>query len=230
MSSPACITPRFVSVWDGGTEIETPCTVDFATGIVSPEVASDGAESLVTTLDSQHVMFGEFSIEVTDEDGQIRVARPTELPVIALFAASLEELPDYLDLESFLEHATNPAANTMIGYQYRDGANYKKYAEVVFKGVIIPAQINIIRQNFFKEFEPTEPDFLPRQVGLRPLCPATHDDNYDDDIDHMIHTLESIKLVTQPANAEMLITDLCNNFAAAGTEGWDMVKYGNEYH
>lgn len=224
MSSPTSITPRFVSVWDGGNEIETPCTIDFATGIVLPEAASDGVESLVTTLDSQHVMIGEFSVEITDKVGEIRVARPAELPVLALFAASLEELPSYVDLESFFEHSSNTTANTQIDYMYRDAGNYKKFETVIFNGAITPCQIKIIEESFMPDFEET--DFLPRQVDLAPLCPWVDEDEYDDELDHMIHTISGVKLVDSPDNG-ISIVDLVNKFAAARADGWDMVKYGN---
>lgn len=227
MTFPASIAPRFVSVWDGGTEIETACTIDMLTGVISPELAKDGVEDGVSTLDSQHVMLGEFSVDVADVDGELRVARIAELPVLALFAASLEELPSYVDLESFVEHSANPAANSLVEYMYRDGANNKHSKEVIFKGVITPSQIKMINESFLPDFEPT--DFLPRQVGLSPLCPWTDDDSYDDDLDHMIHTIETVKLVITPAESEMPIVDLANKFAAAIADGWDMVKYGNEY-
>lgn len=227
MSFPASIAPRFVSVWDGGTEIETSCTIDMVTGAVSPELAEDGVENHASTLDSQRVMLGEFSAEVIEVNGELRVARPAALPVLAFFAASLEELPSYVDLESFLEHATNLAANTLVEYTYRDAANYKKSKEVVFQGVITPFQIKVISESFLPGFEPS--DFLPRQVGLDPLCPWTDDDSYDDDLDHMIHAIETIKIVIDPADAQIPIVDLANKFAAAIADGWDMVKFGNEY-
>lgn len=228
MSLPANIAPRFISVWDGGTEIETACTIDLVSGVVTPVIAADGVELQVSTLDSQRVMLGEFSIEVVDVDGEICISRPTELPVLALFAASLEELPAYVDLESFIEHSANPSANTQVEYMYRDAGNYKQFKQFVFKGIITPSQIKIISQSFLPDFEPT--DFLPRQVGLLPLCPWTDDENYDDDLDHMIHTIETIKLVDSPADTDLHPADLANKFAAAIADGWDMVKYGNEHY
>lgn len=227
MSFPASIAPRFVSVWDGGTEIETACTIDMVTGVISPELAQDGVEDGVSTLDSQHVMLGEFSVDVADVDGELRVARLAELPVLALFAASLEELPSYVDLESFFEHSANPAANTLVEYMYRDGANYKHSKEVIFKGVITPSQIKMIEESFLPDFDPAS--FLPRQVGMSPLCPWTDDEEYDDAHDHMIHTIEQVKLVDTIDDYGVPIVDLANKFAAAIADGWDMVKYGNEH-
>lgn len=227
MSFTTTLVPRFVSVWDGGTEIETACTIDRSTGVVTPELAGNDIGDLVQTFDSQRVMLGEFSVDLVEEGGVIRVARLNELPVLDVFAASLQELPEYVGLDSFFEQSGNPNANTKIRYQYRDGANYKKYEEVILEGAITPDQIKVISESFFKEFENDGHDFLPRQVGLSQLCPWTDDESYDDDIDHMIHTVDNISLVNEPANANISVTDLVNKFAAAQADGWDIVKYGN---
>ena len=227
MSIPASLGAQFVSVWDGGTEIETACIIDMASGVVTPEVAKDGIEDTVTTLDSQHVMIGSFSVNVVEDDEQNLVANVDELIVIAQFAAAMDELPSFVDLESFIKHSSKPTANTRITYQYRDASNWKDTNEVIFKGVITPEQIKMIEQSFLPDFEPS--DFLPRQVGLRPLCPWTDSDNYDDDLDHMIHTLEFITIVDSPATDDQPVVDLANKFTAAIADGWDMVKYGNEH-
>lgn len=226
MQSTVSVTPRYISVWDGGVETETPCTIDMETGRVFPEIAEGGIENQVATLDSQRVMLGAFSVEVVDADGHLQVANLAEMKVIAQFAAVLDELPSYVELDSFVEHSLKPEANTQITYQYRCASNWKDTNKVVFKGVITPEQIKLIEQSFLPDFEPS--DFLPRQVGLRPLCPWTDDDNYDDELDHMIHTLEYITIVDDPATETLPIVDLANKFAAAKADGWDMVKFGNE--
>lgn len=226
MSFQANIASRFISVWDGGIEIETPCTINMESGNIYPEIAENGVEQHVSTLDSQRVMLGAFSVEVVDDNGQLRAGKPAELKVLAQFAQVLDELPCYVELDSFVEHGLKQEANTLVCYQYRCASNWKDTNEVIFKGVITPEQIQMIEQSFLPDFEPE--DFLPRQVGLRPLCPWTDDENYDDELDHMIHTLESIRIVDAPATDPLSIVDLANKFAAAKSDSWDMVKFGNE--
>lgn len=230
MSSTTPIIARFVSMWDRVTRIETGCMIDPLTGVITIEMAQDGEEECVTTLDSQHILIGEFSLPVVEgEDGVFRIENPTQtLPVLQEFSPVFEDLPDYVYFGSFLKHGTNPKANTKIDYTYRDGANYKTDASLIFPGVITAEQIKMIRENLMPDGD--EDNFLPRQVGLKPLCPWTDDDEYEDDIDHCIHTLVGITLVLDDAQEDDPIVDLANKFAAIGPQGWDMVKFGNEPH
>lgn len=53
------VTATFVSVWDGGTLIQTDCKVDMQTKEVYEIAAYDDAAALeeITTLDAEYIVF-----------------------------------------------------------------------------------------------------------------------------------------------------------------------------
>lgn len=130
------------------------------------------------------------------------------------------DVPEYIFLEGH-----QSGKNTLFCYQYRDGANYKTSNTLVFEGKITPEQMRAIADNAM--IFDGEPDFLPRQIDLKPLCPYFDDENYDDDIDHPIHTIIEISLTDEAPNASMTLESLVNAFVEIGPEGWDQAEYGN---
>ncbi|MBI6883062.1 hypothetical protein [Pseudomonas putida] len=228
MSASTSISAKFVSVWDQGTCIESDCQIDPSTGVVTPAIVEIGSETLVTTLDSQYVLLGEFSIDVIeDETGVIRLTDIAALPVYQDFTKNLQELPSYVKFDSFKALTGKAGVSTLFEYMYRDAGNNKEYHEVVLAGAITPEQIRILHDNLYRDG--ADDDFLPRQVGLAPLCPWFDADNYDDELDHSIHTIFRVELVESKPEVGDSIVDLVNRFAQVGAEGWDLVQYGNDY-
>ncbi len=64
------ITAEFHSIWDQGYDLETACTVDMQSGLVTPEV-SDDVEGL-DLLDREYVQLPGSHVEheIEDIDGQ----------------------------------------------------------------------------------------------------------------------------------------------------------------
>lgn len=220
------IAAEFISIWDQSKQVKTDCLIDPASGVLTLIEKADGEERFVQTLDSQHVLFDGMAYSVTEADnGTFSIDNLVGLQAGICMAATFPEMPVYLIDKSFIKLAGNPAANTMLTYQYRDGSNYKTDTEVVFPGAISVAQLKIIEDNLFRD--ESADDFLPRQVDLSPLCPDMDDDRYDDELDHCVHTIIGIELTLKAPDDQTSITDFVNKFAAIGPDGWDMVNFGN---
>lgn len=141
--------------------------------------------------------------------------------------AELHDLPSYIELASFIKLSGQPNVNTRISYEYRDGANFKKHGEIITQGEISAEQVKLLEDSLLRD--EGNDDFLPRQVGMTYLCPLVDDSDYDDDLDHPVHTITGVALTEASAEAqEGETTDLINRFAQAHANGWDMIKFGNE--
>ena len=139
--------------------------------------------------------------------------------------AELKDLPSYVEIASFTKLSGQPNVNTRISYEYRDGSNYKKQGEIITQGEITAAQVQLLEASLLRD--EGDDDFLPRQVGMAYLCPLVDDSEYDDDLDHPVHTITGVALTEAPAEAQET-TDLINRFAQAHADGWDMAKFGND--
>jgi hypothetical protein len=151
---------------------------------------------------------------------------PATAPASAeqVFKTLMEEVPSFVDMESFTRVWPKPGANTAVTYMYCDAGNNKKRETYVYSGAITPHQIRLIAESVMTV--DGEHDFLPRQVGLAPLCPFFDDDDYDDDLDHCFHTIDCISLVSDPADCDP-VDDLVKRFVEVGPQGWDIQKFGN---
>jgi hypothetical protein len=222
------IHAELVSLWDGGKTIVRACTVDVQTGVISVIENPDEEECFVQSLTSRHLAFTFTSIKfpvIESSSGELSLACLPGMIAVRDIATSLEDSTHIINLKSFSALAGNPAANTRLIYQYRDGANYKSDSEVVFPGAISVAQLKIIADNLLRD-EGSD-DFLPLQVDLDALCPSVDDDRYDDEFDHCVHTVLEIGLVLKVSDYPTPISDFVNKFAAIGPEGWDMQTFGN---
>lgn len=70
------IAAQFVSEWDGGFQITTFCTVDLATGRVTPESASEKESAQVDCLDREFVGFNgqAFAVRCDDDSNEYFLA------------------------------------------------------------------------------------------------------------------------------------------------------------
>lgn len=103
--------------------------------------------------------------------------------------------------------------NTKISVMYRDGANYKKTADVVLAGAL--AQTDLDQMVGAMDGEVF---FLPGQVGLRALNPAAADS--DEELDHPWHTIEGVELTSDAPTDNLSTAELVDTWPANSDE-WD---------
>lgn len=101
--------------------------------------------------------------------------------------------------------------NTMIEYVYRDGGNYKQTGFAVLEGQITETQIATLKASFSDGMF-----FIPGQVGLDGLQSG----EWDDDIDHVWHTIEAVEHTNKPAGGTS-VAALMKSWPD-NTEGWDL--------
>lgn len=102
----------------------------------------------------------------------------------------------------------NRSMNTKIHYLYRDADNYKVHNSCVIKGVLTPAQIDIILGCCDAgEY------FIPNQVGL----PERKFEKFDSQVDHCWFELtrDDFEYTDQPANVPVTAQQLTDHFIAA---------------
>ena len=97
--------------------------------------------------------------------------------------------------------------NTRFEYMYRDGENYKQYAEVVIKGALTPEQLRPYLYD--GQF------FLPSEVGLEDLqeYPYRH-------YDHIWHEPVAADPTNDAPTVEVRAEDLVARFQHAGRTKW----------
>ncbi len=144
---------------------------------------------------------------------------PTVEQIETMFS---DDVPSYIDLDSFMIESP---LNTGLHYMYRDGANYKKFGTLIFAGVITVEQLKAIDDSLLRDEQ--DDDFLPRQVGIQPLCYFADEAGYNDDFDHPVHTLNGIFLTKRKPDQAMTLDELVSNFKDVGPDGWDEAEYGN---
>jgi hypothetical protein len=219
------IRAELISVWQEHT-VMSECLVDRLTGAVTVIENPDEEEHFVQTLIRQSVKFGTCSFRAYEsESGVLTISQPAGLVAVFELITTFDDPEALFNVDSFAKFAGNPAANTMLSYEYRDGANYKTGTDVVFPGAISVSQLKIIEDNLLRD--EGQDDFLPKQVDLTALCPDEGDETYDDELDHCVHTITEIKLTLKVPDDQTPITDFVNKFAAIGPEGWDMQNFGN---
>lgn len=126
-----------------------------------------------------------------------------------------------MSAESEIERKLDgPGPNTLIEYMYRDASNYKKTNVAVLKGRISLGQIGLIESSLNDgEF------FIPGQVGLQDLQGEfEHGGGWDEDDDHVWHTISSIEYTDQPSNSDLSVDEMMRNWPAS-SEDWDLVKH-----
>ena len=227
MPSPTpLIAAELKSVWDGGRTFINQCLVDPVSGIITLVESEDDDERCVQKLEDYILIFGMGDYSVKESDtGVLSLVNPVGFSTILDMIVNHEDLQHLFDPTSFAILAGNPAANTVLSYMYRDGANYQKSARVVLHGAISVPQLKIIASNLLRD--ESDDDFLPRQVDLDPLCPYESDDNYDVELDHCVHTIVQFGLTLKSPTDNTLIDDFVRKFVAIGPDGWDMVEFGN---
>lgn len=97
--------------------------------------------------------------------------------------------------------------NTIIHYQYRDGANNKRQDRIILRGMCSQAQAAGLRASCMMEDD--NHYFVPSAVGLTNLCGQ---DGWDDEIDHAFHTIESIEMTGDDATDLRTMGDLVEAF------------------
>lgn len=123
--------------------------------------------------------------------------------------------------ESEIEHKLDGSGpNTLINYMYRDASNYKKTNVAVLRGRISLEQIGLIQSSLDDdEF------FIPGQVGLKDLQGEfEHGGGWDEDDDHVWHTISLIEYTDQPANSDLSVDEMMRNWPAS-SEDWDLVNH-----
>lgn len=93
--------------------------------------------------------------------------------------------------------------NIKFSYLYRDGANYKNYGSVVFKGeqtfdlgkLLILIQSKLISGEFFYASQWHLPDL--------------HFDQWNDEFDHTFHEFECIEYTDEPPNTLLTLAEFC---------------------
>lgn len=100
--------------------------------------------------------------------------------------------------------------NTLIGYMYRDAANYKFYYEEVVAGAITEDQIGTILNCLDCGIY-----FIPGQVGLP--CEYARNCDYDEQLDHPWCELreDGFELVNDEPTLNMTVNTLVQSFLNA---------------
>src|ERR1019366_6821030 len=146
--------------------------------------------------------------------------RVDEVPRKPATEASVEELalPEVDDVEFNLAGA---GANTMFGYLYRDGDNYKRFKDVILKGKLSRADIHKMFDAVFDYRL-----FLASQVGLEDLQ-MNFDNGWEIEADHPWHEIREIAYVddSPTADRDQNITTVAELVAKwpSTVEGWDNV-------
>lgn len=96
--------------------------------------------------------------------------------------------------------------NTTIHYEYRDGANYKRAASWTIKGQCSMAQRDLLMASCMQDDGLAF--FVPQAVGIPALQPR----DWDDDIDHPMHSITGIEMGSAPADDVRSIHDLLAAF------------------
>lgn len=129
------------------------------------------------------------------------------------------ETPEGDDIEISLAGA---GGNTLFEFMYRDASNYKQSGAVVLNGRIEEAEVDrIVAALNDGTF------FIPEQVGLEHLHGQfTHGAAWDEDDDHVWHTISAISYTDQPANAKGLadVHEFVGNWPDS-PDGWDEAGY-----
>lgn len=134
--------------------------------------------------------------------------------------AGVEELalPDVDGVEFNLDGA---GANTVFGYLYRDGDNYKRFKDVILKGRLSRADI---RKLFDAVFDYKL--FLASQVGLEDLQ-MSFDNGWEIEADHPWHEIREIGYVddSPTANRDQNVTTVAELVAKwpSTAQDWDNV-------
>jgi hypothetical protein len=143
-----------------------------------------------------------------------------EAPLTPTTVVGVEELalPEVDGVEFNL---AGDGANTMIGYMYRDGDNYKRFKDVVLKGRLSRADI---RRMFDTVFDHRL--FLASQVGLEDLQ-MQFDNGWELEADHPWHEFREIAYVDDPPTADehqnRMTTVVFVAKWPSTVEGWDNV-------
>lgn len=85
------LNAEFVSVWDGGYQVYSNCTVDLASGIVDPEISDDPEAENVEVLDYQFIALSGLEIPVEDADEGYKVA---DLELLRSLCSQLKPVED----------------------------------------------------------------------------------------------------------------------------------------
>jgi len=119
---------------------------------------------------------------------------------------------------------------TTVNYMYRDGSNYKAWAEVQLAGAITEEQRESVRQSLDSVTD-DHTDFIPAQIGWGHAGEAEDAWNsFPDNDDHCWHELDVADGITVhdwfgPA-PEQTVEDWVTKMTAAGAAGWDDITYG----
>ena len=106
--------------------------------------------------------------------------------------------------------------NTKLEYMYRDGANYKMFAEAVLPGTLSPAETAEILKQTRDEIFPDCHYFYPGNIGLpAPTCASEGYDAYDDDPDwhELLNLSATDEEPTTEITAEALLSAVRNGSA-----------------
>lgn len=107
------------------------------------------------------------------------------------------------------------AANTAVTYLYRDAANWKAGAVVVFRGRATPEQVDVLLAAL------KDDGLIPGQVGLKDLQDAFSGSCWDEELDHPWHEVQEIVLTADAPTDERTFGEFAMAVAAVGAQGWN---------
>jgi len=121
---------------------------------------------------------------------------------------------------------------TTVRYMYRDGSNYKAWAEVLLAGAITDEQREAVRQSL-DSVNDDHTNFIPAQIGWVHAGEAEDAWNsFPDDDDHCWHELDVVNGITVEdwfgPPPEQKVQHWVAQMTAAGAAGWDDITYGIE--
>lgn len=128
-----------------------------------------------------------------------------------------------MDIDTGTFDLTGSGANTKIRYMYRDAANYKVGHEIVLAGRLTHEQAErIVGSLDGREF------FIPSQVGLRDIQGDFESGkSWDDEDDHVWHTIEGVELVDEPVTASghdaRSVAEMMESWPE-DARGWDVAE------
>ncbi|OGV34338.1 MAG: hypothetical protein A2020_04645 [Lentisphaerae bacterium GWF2_45_14] len=101
--------------------------------------------------------------------------------------------------------------NTLFCYQYRDGENYKNFADVIIEGHFALDKI----ENFLHESQ----FFIPSEVGLDDLQEMPFKA-----YDHIWHEIISISFTPQLPTCKIKAREFISNFKKANLNDWNQYE------
>jgi hypothetical protein len=112
-------------------------------------------------------------------------------------------------------------ANTLFGYMYRDGGNYKKFKDVVLGGRLSKAHVRRIHDALYDHCL-----FIASDVGLQNLQPLFNN-GWEIEVDHPWHEIREIRYVDDAPTSDagqlpMTVAELMARWPMAASD-WNNI-------